>query len=201
MQESKAKFLDILISLIAQHFENMHYVSIRPARADDIPYIVEVRLAALTQNEIRGFSAAEFAVYSSVEKLRGMWDRENVLNDGVEVFVAKDDESIVGFIAVKVEPNAGYIDNLVVAKEERGKGIGRSLVAYAEHISELRGCPLMKTDTTENAQGVAWKAYGFWIRLGYVDTGERLRTNYDFKEIPLVKRLNPLKIVDQESTI
>jgi ribosomal protein S18 acetylase RimI-like enzyme len=179
----------------------MHYVSIRPARVDDIPYIVEVRLAALTQNEIRGFSAAEFAVYSSVEKLRGMWDRENVLNDGVEVFVAKDDESIVGFIAVKVEPNAGYIDNLVVAKEERGKGIGRSLVAYAEHISELRGCPLMKTDTTENAQGVAWKAYGFWIRLGYVDTGERLRTNYDFKEIPLVKRLNPLKIVDQESTI
>ena len=42
----------------------------------------------------------------------------------------------------------------------------------------------MKTDTTENVDGVPWKSYTFWKRMGYEDTKERLLTNYDFKEIP-----------------
>jgi ribosomal protein S18 acetylase RimI-like enzyme len=167
--------------------------TIRPANVEDIESIVEVRFAALTEDEIRGFSAPEFAIYSSVEKLRKMWNRENVLKDGFEVFVAEDKGKIVGFIAFKVEEDAGFIDNLVVAKKERGKGIGRSLVAYVEHIAGSEGCRLMKTDTTENAKRVPWKAYSFWIRMGYEDTGERLSTDYDFKEIPLVKTLNTME--------
>ena len=47
----------------------------------------------------------------------------------------------------------------------------------------------MKTDATENADGVPWKAYRFWIRMGYEDTGKRLPTAHEFKEIPLIKRL------------
>jgi hypothetical protein len=47
----------------------------------------------------------------------------------------------------------------------------------------------MKTDTSENAMGVPWKAYGFWRRMGFKDTGDRLSTKYDFKEIPLIKEL------------
>jgi len=163
---------------------------IRPADFEDIRSIVEVRLAALTEDEIRGYSAPEYAIYSSIEKLRKIWDIENVLKDGFEVLVAEDRGKIVGFIVFKVEEDAGYIDNLVVGKKKRRKGIGRSLVEYVEHIAEARSCSLMKTDTTENAKRVPWKAYSFWIRMGYKDTGERLPTDYDFKEIPLVKTLN-----------
>jgi len=166
---------------------------IRPADFEDIRFIVEVRLASLTEDEIRGYSAPEYAIYSSIEKLRKMWDRENVLKDGFEVIVAEDRGKIVGFIAFKVREGSGYIDNLVVGKEERGKGIGRSLVEYVEHIAEARSCSLMKTDTTENAKRVPWKAYSFWIRMGYKDTGERRPTDYDFKEIPLVKRLSSME--------
>ena len=175
---------------LAGFFDYMASLIIRPADFEDIRSIVEVRLAALTEDEIRGYSAPEYAIYSSIEKLRKIWDIENVLKDGFEVLVAEDRGKIVGFIVFKVEEDAGYIDNLVVGKKKRRKGIGRSLVEYVEHIAEARSCSLMKTDTTENAKRVPWKAYSFWIRMGYKDTGERLPTDYDFKEIPLVKTLN-----------
>jgi GNAT superfamily N-acetyltransferase len=162
---------------------------IRAAEVQDVSSIVRIRLAALTEEEIRGFSAPEFATYSSTEELRKVWNRGNRLKDGFEVFVAEDEGKMVGFIVFKMERDYGCIDNIVVAKEEQGKGIGRALVAYVEGIAKSKGCHLMKTDTTENADGVPWKSYGFWTRMGYEDTGERLPTDYDFKEIPLIKRL------------
>ena len=109
--------------------------------------------------------------------------------DGFEIFVAEEKGKIIGFIVFKTEHEYGCIDNIVVAKEKQGKGIGRALVAYVERIAKSRGCYLIRTDTTENADGVPWKAYSFWKRMGYKDTGERLPTDYNFKEIPLIKRL------------
>jgi GNAT superfamily N-acetyltransferase len=103
--------------------------------------------------------------------------------------LAEAEGEIVGFTTFKMEHDYGCIDNIVFAKEEQGKGIGRALVAYVEGIARVQGCYLMKTETTENADGVPWKSYRFWTRMGYEDTGERLLTNYDFKEIPLIKRL------------
>jgi ribosomal protein S18 acetylase RimI-like enzyme len=163
---------------------------IRAATVKDISSIVRIRLATLTEEEIRGFSAPELTTtYSSVEELRKVWSRGNRLKDGFELFVAEDEEKIAGFIVFKMERDYGYIDNIVVAKEEQGRGIGRALVAYAEDIAKSKGCHLIKTDTTENADGVPWKSYGFWTRMGYEDTGERLPTKFDFKEILLTKRL------------
>jgi GNAT superfamily N-acetyltransferase len=116
-------------------------------------------------------------------------ESRNKLKDGFEVFVAEEKGKMVGFIVFKIEHDCGYIDNIVVVKEEQGKGVGGALVEYVECIAKSKGCCLMKTDTTENAYGVPWKAYGFWTRMGYEDTGERLRTDYNFKEIPLIKKL------------
>lgn len=50
----------------------------------------------------------------------------------------------------------------------------------------------MRTDTTENANWEPWKSYDFWLKMGYEDTGERLPTDYDFKEIQFIKRLKNL---------
>jgi GNAT superfamily N-acetyltransferase len=162
---------------------------IRAAVVKDIPSIVEVRLATLTEDEIRGFSAQEFPSYYSNEELTKGWTEGNKLKDGFEVLAAEVDEEMVGFIVFKLENNYDCIDNIVVVKEKQGKGIGRALVEYAEGIAESKGIYLMKTDTTENANGVPWKAYCFWTKMGYEDTGERLPTKFDFKEIPFVKRL------------
>jgi ribosomal protein S18 acetylase RimI-like enzyme len=162
---------------------------IRAATVKDISSIVKIRLAALTEEEIRGFSAPESATYLSIAELRKAWSRRNRLTDDFEVLVAEAEGKLVGFIVFKMERDYGYIDNIVVSKKEQGKGIGSALVAYVEGIAKSKGCYLMKTDTTENANGVPWKAYSFWTRMGYEDSGKRLPTNYDFTEIPLIKRL------------
>ena len=162
---------------------------IRAATVKDISSIVRVRSAALTEDEIRGFSAPEWVIFDSTEKLQQAWDRENVLKDGFEVFVVEDEGEIVGYIVFKIKRDYGYINNIIVAKEEQGKGIGRALVTHVEGIAKSKGYYLMKTDTTENAEGIQWKAYGFWTKLGYHDTGERLTTQWDFKTIPFIKRL------------
>jgi ribosomal protein S18 acetylase RimI-like enzyme len=167
----------------------MAYLMIRAATIKDIPSIVRVRLATLNEEDICGFSAPEFAFTSSTEKLREVWSGGNRLKDGFEVFVAEDKGRLVGYMMCKVEGDSGYIDNIVVAREEQGKGIGKALVSYVESVAKSEGCSLMKTDTTENANGIAWRSYGFWTKMGYEDTGERLSTRYSFNEIPFVKRL------------
>jgi ribosomal protein S18 acetylase RimI-like enzyme len=163
---------------------------IRPATVKDVSSIVNVRLDALTNREISGFTAKEYSLYSLVKKLHKMWGRENVLKDGFRVFVAEENRKIIGFVVFKIENNYGILDNIVVAKENQGKGVGRALVEYVGELAKFKDCKIIKTDTSENAKGLPWKAYGFWIRMGYKDTGERLITKYDFKEIPLIKNIN-----------
>ncbi len=167
----------------------MSSLIIRPASITDVPSIVEVRLGAFSEEEVSGFIVPGESLYASFEKLRKMWDRENLLKDGLEVFVAECEAKVVGFIVYNMKSPDDNIDNLVVAKEEQGKGVGRALVEYIETLAKSRGFEVLRTDTTENAMGVPWKSYGFWKRMGYEDTGERVATEYSFRLIPLQKRL------------
>lgn len=164
-------------------------LSIRPASVDDISSIVEIRLGALTEEEVVGFAIPGDSLYLSVEKLREVWDKENKFMGSFEVFVAEHEGRVVGFIVVNMNNCDDNIDNIVVDREEQGKGIGRALVRYVEKLAKSRGFCVLKTDTTENAKGVPWIAYSFWKKIGYEDTGERIRTEYGFKVIPLIKNL------------
>jgi hypothetical protein len=75
---------------------------------------------------------------------------------------------------------------LATLAEEEISGFSAPEFAY---LAKSKGCSHMKTDTTENANGIAWRSYGFWTSMGYKDTGIRLPTKYSFKEIPFVKNL------------
>ena len=162
---------------------------IRPASISDVPLIVEIRLGAVTEEEISEFGVPGDNMYTSIDTLREMWTFENRLKDGFEVFVAEDQGRVVGFIVFKVRGDDN-IDNIVVAKDEQGRGIGKALVEYVEILAKSRGFHIIKTDTTENSKGTPWRAYGFWISMGYEDTGERIPSEYDFKNIPLTKKLD-----------
>ena len=111
------------------------------------------------------------------------------MKDGFSILVAEDEMQIVGFIVFRMESGHGYIDNICVTKERQGRGIGKALVTRVEEITKSNEFGSIRTDTTENAEGIPWKSYGFWTSLGYIDTGERLATPYDFKEIPFIKKL------------
>lgn len=167
----------------------MSSIVIRPASISDVTQIIKIRVEALTDEELSGFVVPGENLYTSVKKLQKIWNKENRLKDGLELYVAESRGNIVGFIVYNMESCDDNIDNLVVAKKEQGKGIGRSLVEYIEELAKSRGYNFIRTDTTENAKGVPWKSYGFWKKMGYEDTGERVSSKYDFKNIPLVKRL------------
>ena len=167
----------------------MSSLAIRPASIEDVNSIVKVRLGALTKEELVGFTIPDANLYWSIEKLKELWDKENRLKDSSELFVAEVKGKLIGFIVYNMEVSDDNLDNIVVAKEEQGKGVGRALVEYVEGLAKSRGFDVITTDTTENAKGVPWKAYGFWMKMGYKDNGKRVTTQYGFKNIPLVKRL------------
>ncbi|MEM2117896.1 MAG: GNAT family N-acetyltransferase [Candidatus Bathyarchaeia archaeon] len=163
--------------------------AIRKANVNDIPAIIQTRLTSTSERETEGFGAPEWMTEWSVEEWRKMWAEENKLKDGSEVLVAEKENKIVGFIVFKEEVGYVYIDDVYVTKAEQRKGVGKALVTYVEDIAVARGFSCIKTDTTENAQGIPWKSYSFWIKMGYKDTGERLPTQWSFKTIPFVKNL------------
>jgi len=162
---------------------------IRSATVKDIPSIVNVNLTSTTKEGIQGFTTSEWGTFSSPEELKKAWFEENRLNDGSEIMVVEKKEEIIGFIVFKMEQDHYYIDNIAITREEQRKGIGTILVTHVENTAKTNGYSLMKTDTTENEKGIPWKAYRFWIKMGYEDTGERLSTKWDFKTIPFVKNL------------
>jgi hypothetical protein len=84
---------------------------IRPATVKDIPSIVKVRLAAISEKEIQGFSTPELGTYSSNEEREKVWLGENRLKDGSEIIVAEKHGKTVGFIVLQMKSNCGYIDN------------------------------------------------------------------------------------------
>ena len=102
-------------------------LKIRPATINDISSIVEVRLGALTEEEVSGYVVPGDNSCSSAEKLRKVWGRKNRLTGGFEVFVAEKEGKVIGFVVFTMKGNDN-IDNIVVAKEEQGKGVGRALV-------------------------------------------------------------------------
>jgi ribosomal protein S18 acetylase RimI-like enzyme len=167
----------------------MKAVIIRKASVDDVSGIVQASLTSASEEETEGFAAPEWVTYSSPEELRKVWDRGNRLKDSSEVVVAEKERRIVGFVVFKMERNYFYIDNIDIRKEEQRKGIGKALVTHVENVALANGYSCIKTDTTENAEGLPWKSYGFWKKMGYHDTGERLPTKWSFKTIPLVKNL------------
>ncbi len=167
----------------------MSSLVIRPALITDVSSIVEVRLGAFTEEEVSGFIVPRESLYTSIERLRKMWEKDNLLKDGFEVFIAEHETKVVGFIVYNMKSPDDNIDNVVVAKEKQRKGVGKALVEYVEALAKSRGLNFIRTDTTENAKGVPWKSYGFWRKMGYEDTGERVETEYGFKVIPMVKKL------------
>ncbi|MFW9787183.1 MAG: GNAT family N-acetyltransferase [Candidatus Thorarchaeota archaeon] len=171
----------------------MNAITIREAHREDIPSIVDTCRAASTEEEMIGYTAPEWGTFRDIEKLRGIWTTGNRLEDedGIyEVFVAEGKAQIVGFLVIKREREFLYIDMAHIRKSEQRKGIGTALVEYAERLAIESGLALIETETTENAEGVPWISYDFWIKMGFRDTGERLKTKWGFKMIPFIKRLD-----------
>lgn len=85
-----------------------------------------------------------------------------------EVYVAEDESTVAGFIVVcMVGAFVGYIQTVLVAPTQQGKGIGTKLVAYAEDriFSESPNAFLCVSSFNSSARRL-------YERLGYSYVGE-----------------------------
>jgi putative acetyltransferase len=90
----------------------------------------------------------------------------------VHIFVAQDNNKIAGFLGVAEQK----IEMLFIHPDNRGKGIGKQLTAFAIH--ELQAT---KVDVNEQNE----QATGFYQRMGFVVTG-REETDGLGKPYPLL---------------
>ncbi|MDH7789987.1 acetyltransferase [Ochrobactrum sp. AN78] len=105
--------------------------------------------------------------FIELEKLVGEQYLPNVVVDVVE-----DDGKPVGFMGL----TEGNIDSLFISPVERGKGIGKHMIAHAKGIIGV-----LTVDVNEqNTQGV-----GFYRHVGFVETG-RSETDDQGRPYPLL---------------
>ena len=100
-------------------------VTVRPLRAGDLPETLDVWVAAWQA----AYPAIDF------EARRG-WTKDRIAElerSGSQSIVASRDGRIIG--ALVVNPSTGYLDQLVVATDCQGSGVGDVLIAEARRLA------------------------------------------------------------------
>ena len=92
------------------------------------------------------------------------------------VFVADDDNKVVGFVHVEVyevlyAQSVANILGIAVSSEFRRRGIGKKLLSQAEEWAKSKGIAMMRLNTGAAREG----AHAFYRSLGYIDEKLQLR--------------------------
>lgn len=94
------------------------------------------------------------------EEVRAMLDTGAFLLTG-------DASGLLCWVHVEIRGNRGYFGLLAVEPPAQHNGLGRTLVARAEHHARQAGCPFMDLSIVN----LRTELPPFYRRLGYVETG------------------------------
>ena len=78
------------------------------------------------------------------------------------LFKATDDTKLVGYVSGKHESGILYIDNIIVAHDYRGRGVGKALIDKVVEFGKKYGAHKVHLST-----GKGWKAEKFYQALGF----------------------------------
>ncbi len=98
------------------------------------------------------------------------------------ILEAYDHQNLVGTLGLKIEAGVAYIGTMLVAKDQRRKGIGKKLMEKAKQIAKQDNAHKIYLQT-----GNDWQSVHFYEKLGYKITGRLLNHyfNKDFIELTL----------------
>ena len=146
-------------------------ITIRPAGDADVPIIGA--LGAMLMREHYSFDPKRFMKPpDNVERGYGSFLRSQMRNEEAVVLVAESDQGeVMGYVFAALEPTswkelreaAGFIHDIVVAEQSRGKGVASALLGAAFDWLRSRGAPrvvLMTAEPNHDAQRV-------FTRLGF----------------------------------
>jgi GNAT superfamily N-acetyltransferase len=94
---------------------------------------------------------------------------------GTTVFVADDDDAIIGLLCFSIIPllhvsgGLGRISALVVGSQFKGQGVGRRLVAEAEEFAWNNGCARIEITSGDHRPD----AHAFYEAIGYEQDSRR----------------------------
>jgi GNAT superfamily N-acetyltransferase len=142
-------------------------VTIRPAQASDAAAIAQLRVDAWRAT-YRGMMPDAYLDAMNLSDSAAFWAR--ILGAGspvASVYVASDDERIVGFAAAnrREPPKLGFdaeLSAIYLAADRKRQGIGRRLVAAVAAAQRERGATGLLTWVTANNHG----ARAFYEDLG-----------------------------------
>ena len=92
-----------------------------------------------------------------------------------QVSVATEDGTIVGALVLRPQPEALLVENVAVAPAAQGRGVGRSLMAFAEQRARELGLAKVTLYTNERMT----ENLRFYPALGYVEVDRRHEHGFD----------------------
>ena len=101
-------------------------------------------------------------------------DYEGLIGEGAVTVIVEDD-SIVGVVVLRPQTDALVLENVAVAPDKQGRGIGRALIAFAEQ--RARELKLTKVSLYTNARMTENVAR--YPRLGYVEVARRRERGFE----------------------
>lgn len=154
----------------------MDEICIRAATAADVPAIVDV-----VDRAYRHYIAR-------IGKPPGpMLDDYAARVSEDAVWVLQDGPAIAGILGLLPAPEYLLLDNIAMAPEHQGRGLGRRLLAFAESETLRRGCREIRLYTHQTMI----ENQCLYASIGYEETGRGSEAGYDrvFMRKPL---RNPL---------
>jgi len=158
-------------------------LAIRKAEFKDFQTIINIMKESTSPDEVRGFVPPEGISPKFLEELE-----EELNRSDPSVIVAEREKIPVGFAYYSCKSNFIEIEEVDVVKEHQGQGIGRVLIQHIEKIAKEKGIKRLVAGTSINKEGKPWKAYCFWIRMGFEDTGKRIQGLHGLKYVKFVKQ-------------
>lgn len=147
---------------------------------------VVIRPAVPTdQARVRNIVDAAYRPYiARIGKRPGPMDEDyGALIERGDVFVAQEGDTVVGLAVLLDDRDALLLDNVAVAPERHGRGLGRRLVGFAEDEARRRGRRMVRLYTNEAMVENA----ALYARLGFVETHRA--TQNGFRRIFMEKTL------------
>ncbi|MCR4404556.1 MAG: GNAT family N-acetyltransferase [Candidatus Acetothermia bacterium] len=120
---------------------------------------VAVRLAS--REELEGFAAKEWQRYNA--EVGVTWDSRRYY------LLAEVGGLPVGLAAFHLVGGVGHLDQLLVAKECRGRGLGSRLLREFERLCRAEGCHKLTLETAEYQARAFYERHGFKVACALRD--------------------------------
>jgi GNAT superfamily N-acetyltransferase len=133
-----------------------------------------VRIRPAEPADVAAVQACVRAAYSIYVKRIGhppapmTADYEALVSAG-EVWVACEDEDVIGVLVLRPRSGSLLLENVAVVPARQGRGIGRALIDFAERQAATLGLPAVELYTNERMT----ENLRLYPALGYVEIGRR----------------------------